>query len=132
MASRAISTGTPVAESVLSSRAMMKAGHGDDTASFTDRVLGTNFTVNATPRAFLSFLGPGSMLSPGRVLRRPACPGLLGRRHQGFQPARRRRPVQARAGRSAQPLRPVNAGHMGTPGAALVPMLDWLDRLSGD
>ncbi len=121
-----------VAQSVRRATAMMQAGKGDDIARFTDRVLGKYFAVKATPRAYISFLGPGSDLRPTRLLPALHAPLLwvAGTRDSSQRDAATLFKL-APANRLNRFLL-VNAGHMGTPGTALVPMLDWLGRLSGD
>ncbi len=121
-----------VAQSVKRAAAMLKAGQGDDTVRFTDRVLGRYFTIHATPRAFLSFLGPGSDLKPARLLPRLQAPLLwvAGTRDSSQRDAAAL--FQRAPENSLNRFDRVNADHLGTPGAALVPMLDWLGRLSGD
>lgn len=121
-----------VAASVKRATAMMQAGQGDDAATFTDRVLGRYFTVKATPRAFLSFLGPGSALDPARLLPKLRAPlfWAAGTRDSSQRDADalfKQAPPNDR-----NRFLTVYAGHMGTPGAALVPMLDWLDRIAQD
>ena len=121
---------TQVAQSVQRAAAMMKAGQGDDTVRFTDRVLGRYFTVKATPRAFLSFLGPGSDLRPASLLPHLRAPlfwaaGTKDSSQRGAAALFRKAPEN-----NLNRFLSVNAGHMGTPGAALVPMLDWLGRVS--
>jgi esterase/lipase len=121
-----------VKASVRRATAMMQAGQGDDTVAFTDRVLGRYFTVHATPRAFLSFLGPGSALNTARLLPKLSAPlfwaaGTKDSSQRSAAVLFRQAPPNDR-----NTILSVNADHMGTPGAALVPMLDWLDRLSND
>ena len=120
-----------VAASVRRAAAMMQTGEGDNTVEFTDRVLGRYFTVEATPRAFLSFLGPGSDLKPTRLLPRLRAPlfwvaGTRDSSQRGAAALFKKAPAN-----DLNRFLTVNAGHLGTPGAALVPMLDWLDHLSG-
>ena len=120
-----------VAASVAEAARLMQAGQGDDTQEFTDRVLGRYFTVKATPRAFLSFLGPGSYLRPARLLPRLQAPlfwaaGTKDSSQRGAGDLFKRAPASDR-----NRFLTVNAGHMGTPGAALVPLIDWLGLLSG-
>ena len=119
-----------VAESVLRASKMMQGGQGDDTSEFTDRVLGKDLAVEATPRAFLSFLGQESNLRPIRLLPRLKAPLLwvAGTRDstQGDAAALFKGAPKNGLNRFVA----VNAGHMGTPGAALIPLIDWLDRLS--
>ncbi len=119
-----------VAQSVRRAAAMMQAGKGDDTVHFTDRVLGRYVTIEATPRAFLSFLGPGSTLRPPSLLPRLQAPlfwaaGSKDSSQRGAAALFRKAP-----GNGLNRFLSVNAGHMATPGAALVPMLDWLGRIS--
>ena len=121
-----------VAASVGRATAMAAAGHGGDTVTFTDRVLGRDFTIHATPRAFLSFLGPGSSLRPGRLL--PALKAPI------FWAAGTKDTSQTGAAALFATAPPddlnrflsLNASHMGTPGAALLPLIDWLDRIAGN
>ncbi len=121
-----------VKASVYDAVKLMQAGKGDDTTEFTDRVLGRYFTVKATPRAFLSFLGPGSYLRPTRLLPRLQAPlfWAAGTRDSSQRDAAalfKRAPENA-----LNAFVSVNASHLGTPGAALVPLVDWLDRVSGE
>lgn len=121
-----------VAESVLRAVKLIQAGKGDEAASFTDRVLGRYFTVKATPRAFLSFLGPGSYLRPTRLLPRLAAPlfWAAGSRDSSQRDAAA---LYARApDNPASIFVKLDASHLGTPGAALFPLMDWLDRLAED
>ncbi len=121
-----------VAASVRRAAAMVAAGQGDNTVQFTDHVLGQYLTVKATPRAFLSFLGPESVLSPSRLLPALHAPVFwaAGTRDssQGNAAALFRKAPQNDRNR----LISVKASHMGTPGAALVPLMDWLDRIAGN
>ncbi len=119
-----------VAASVKRAAAMMKMGQGDNTVRFTDRVLGRYFTVEATPRAFLSFLGPESPLDPASLLSRIRAPlfWAAGNRDSSQRNAFalfRKAPENA-----LSRFLPVDADHMGTPAAALVPLVDWLDRIA--
>lgn len=121
-----------VAESVQRAAKLMQAGKGDDTTTFTDRVLGRYFAVEATPRAFLSFLGSGSYLRPTRLLPRLQAPlfWVAGAKDSSQRDAAalfKRAPENG-----LNRFLTVNAGHLGTPGAALVPMIDWLGRISGN
>ena len=121
-----------VARSVVTAAAMVKAGNGDDTVTFTDRVLGRYFKIEATPRALLSFLGPDSPLVPARLLPQIHAPLFWA---AGSKDSSQRNAATLFKKAPASPLSifvPVNAAHMGTPGAALVPMLDWLDRISNE
>ena len=119
-----------VAAGVKRAAAMMKAGQGDNTVRFTDRVLGRYFAVKATPRAFLSFLGPESQLDPARLLPRIHAPL--------FWAAGNRDSSQRNAftlfGKAPENdlsrFLPLDADHLGTPAAALVPLVDWLDRIA--
>ena len=121
-----------VKASVYDAVKRIQSGKGDDTTEFTDRVLGRYFKVEATPRAFLSFLGPGSTLRPTHLLPRLQVPlfWAAGTRDSSQRDARALFAKAPENGLSR--FVPVKANHMGTPGAALVPMLDWLDRLSGN
>ncbi len=119
-----------VARSVTKAEAMVKAGNGDDEADFTDRVLGRDLPVTTTAVAFLSFLGPESVLVPSRLLPKLRAPLFWA---AGSKDSSQRNAATAFKRASANRLNtlvPVNAGHMGTPGAALVPLLDWLDRIA--
>ncbi len=121
-----------VKQSILAAVKLTQAGKGDDTAEFTDRVLGRYFTVKATPRAFLSFLGPGSYLRPARLLPRLQAP-LFWAAGSKDSSQRDAAALFAKAPQNdLNRFQKVAAGHLGTPGAALVPLIDWLDRLSGD
>jgi pimeloyl-ACP methyl ester carboxylesterase len=121
---------TGVAASVRKAEALVKAGKGDVVGTFTDRVLGRNLPVKATPRAFLSFLGNDSQLDPATLLPKLAAPLLwvAGTRDSSQRNARtlfKKAP--------ANPLSQyviVNASHLGTPDAATITILDWLDRLA--
>jgi pimeloyl-ACP methyl ester carboxylesterase len=121
-----------VAESIVRAVKLMQSGEGDDTVTFTDRVLGKYLEVPATPRAFLSFLGPGSLLKPTHLLPRLQAPlfwvaGTRDSRQRDAAALFRKAPHN-----HLSQFLPVNAGHMGTPGAALVPIMDWLDRIADD
>jgi pimeloyl-ACP methyl ester carboxylesterase len=121
-----------VAASVGRATALVAAGHGDDIVTFTDRVLGRDFTIHATPRTLLSFLGPGSSLRPARLLPALKAPifWAAGSKDTSQNSAAA---LFAKAPANAHNrFLTVNAGHMGTPGAALVPMLDWLDQIAGN
>ncbi len=119
-----------VKASVLEAVKLMQAGKGDDTTEFTDRVLGHDFTVKATPRAFLSFLGPGSYLRPTRLLPRLQAPLFWAAGSKDSSQREAAALFKRAPPNDLNRFLTVNAGHMGTPGAALVPLLDWLDRLS--
>ena len=121
-----------VAESVRRAAALMKAGQGDETVAFTDRVLGRDLTVQATPRAFLSFLGPDSPLFPVRLIPNLGAPLFWA---AGTKDSSQRDAAALFRMAPANPLnrfQSVNAGHIATPGAALVPLLDWLGHISGN
>jgi pimeloyl-ACP methyl ester carboxylesterase len=121
-----------VAQSVRKATALVHAGKADIKGRFTDRVLGRNRTVTATPRAFLSFLGPDSALVPIHLLPQLSTPL--------FWAAGSRDSSQRSAATlfKAAPTNPrstfvkLNASHLGTPGAALLPLMDWLDRIATD
>ena len=120
------------AESVKRAAAMMKTGQGDQTVTFIDRVLGRDLTIQATPRAFLSFLGPDSSLFPARLLPNLHAPLFWA---AGTTDSSQR--DAASLFRMAPPnpnnrFQAVNGGHMATLGAALVPLIDWLGRISGN
>ncbi len=121
-----------VKQSIRAAEELMHMGKGGDTAKFTDRVLGHYFTVEATPSAFLSFLGPGAELDPAGLLPRIHAPlfWAAGRKDSSQRNAAalfKKAPANDR-----NLFIKLNAGHMGTPGAALVPLIDWLDRLAGN
>ncbi len=121
-----------VAASVKRATAMMQAGQGDDTVRFTDRVLGRYFTVKATPRALLSFLGPESPLYPARLVANLHAPLFWA---AGTRDSSQRDAAVLFRKAPQNPLNrflSLNTDHMGTPGAALVPLTDWLDRIAGN
>jgi len=121
-----------VAASVKKARVLVKAGKGDTASVFTDRVLGHDFKVRATPRAFLSFLGDDSPLLLARSLPNLRAPLLwvVGARDSSQRNAAaafKRAPAN-RLSRFVT----VDAGHLGTPDAASTAILDWLDRLAAE
>ena len=121
-----------VAASIKRAIAMTEVGRGDDTAKFTDRVLGRYFRVTATPQAFLSFLGPKSVLDPARLVPELHAPLFWA---AGTRDSSQRNAAALFRTAPKNPLNrfvSVKAGHMGTPAAALVPLLDWLDRIAGN
>lgn len=120
-----------VAASVKRAAAMMKTGQGDDTARFTDRVLGRYFAVRATPRAFLSFLGPGSALDPARLLPRIHAPLFWAAGNRDSSQRNAFALFRKAPANDLSRFLPIKADHLGTPGAALVPLTDWLDRIAG-
>ncbi len=121
-----------VAASVKRAAAMMQAGHGDDTVTFTDRVLGRDFAATATPRAFLSFLGSQSPLVPSRLLADLRAPLFWAAGTKDSSQGNAFALFKKAPASDRNQFLSVNAGHMGTPSAALVPMLDWLDRIAQD
>jgi esterase/lipase len=120
-----------VGASVAEAAKLMQAGKGDDTATFTDRVLGRDFTIHATPRAFLSFLGPDSDLRPARLLPRLRAPIFWAAGRKDTSQSNAAALFRKAPANGLNTFLTVNAGHMGAPGAALVPMIDWLDRIAG-
>ncbi len=121
-----------VAASVRKARALIKSGDGDTVGTFTDRVLGRDRRVKATPRAFLSFLGDDSRLDPAALLPKLETPLLW---VAGTRDSSQRDAASMFKRAPANPLSryvTVNANHLGTPDAATVAILDWLDRLAGE
>ncbi len=121
-----------VAASVKKADALVKAGKGDVGGTFTDRVLGHDLPVKATPRAFLSFLGDESELNPAGLLPKLGAPLLW---IAGTRNSSQRNAAALFKRAPANPLSryvTVNADHLGTPDAATVTILDWLDRLAAD
>ena len=120
-----------VAASVKRAAAMVQAGHGDDTVGL-HRPRARPVLHREGDAARLPLLPrTGQRAAPGSPSPGHPRPYLLGGRHEGFEPARRQGALCARHRQNdLNTFVSVNAGHMGTPGAALVPMLDWLDRIA--
>jgi pimeloyl-ACP methyl ester carboxylesterase len=122
-------TNPAVARSVRTAEAMVAAGDGDVPAEFTDRVLGKNFTVQTTPSAFLSFLGPDSPIAIRRTLPGLEAPLLW---VAGSRDASQRGAAAMFALAPEDPLNhlvKVDAGHLGTPDAGTAEMIEWLEAL---
>jgi esterase/lipase len=121
-----------VKASLTQAARLMAAGEGDDTREFTDRVLGHDLRVKATPSAFLSFLGPDSILRPARLLPALTAPIFWAAGSKDTSQGNAAALFAKAPANDRNRFLSVNAGHMGTPGAALVPMIDWLDRIAGN
>jgi esterase/lipase len=118
-----------IAQSVAQARAMVAAGHGNETASFFDRNSSGRFWVTTTATIYLSYLdpqGPANMLDSVRKLRAPllwvagsADPSQTG----------------ANAEFNQAPANPLNrfvmvaSVHLGTSYAARDAVLSWLPEL---
>jgi pimeloyl-ACP methyl ester carboxylesterase len=118
-----------VAESIVKAQAMIKSGHGDDKAPFTE--FGTGWmTLKVTPRVYLSFDGPDSPgLGPANAahLRAPLL-WVAGT----SDPSQKDGPDFAFAKAPANPLNKyvkVSADHLGTPDASREAVLTWLKDL---
>jgi pimeloyl-ACP methyl ester carboxylesterase len=123
-------THAAVARSVAEAAKWVEEGRGDDDGTFTDRVLGRDFTVRATANAFLSFLGPQSPLVPARLVPQVAMP-LFWAAGTKDSSQRNARALFARARKDPlNVLITVNATHLGTPAAAYAALTEWLDRLA--
>ena len=88
--------------------------------------------MKATPRAFLSFLGDDSDLNPAALLPKLEAPLLW---VAGSRNSSQRDAASLFKRAPANPLSryvTVNANHLGTPDAATVAILDWLDRLASE
>jgi pimeloyl-ACP methyl ester carboxylesterase len=123
-------THAAVARSVADALQRVKGGRGDDDGTFTDRVLGRDFTVKATANAFLSFLGPDSALVPATQLPRLHVPVFWA---AGTKDSSQNNAAALFKRAPANPLSvftKVNAAHMGTPAAAYAALTAWLDRLA--
>ncbi len=118
-----------VAKSVKTAEALVKAGKGDEPETFTDRVLGRNFAVKATPRAFLSFLGPDSPIALKRTLPAIDAPLLwvAGTRDSSQHNAAAL--FKKAPGDPMSRFVTVNANHLGTPDAGTSAMIDWLEKI---
>jgi pimeloyl-ACP methyl ester carboxylesterase len=122
-------TSPAVARSVKAAEAMVAAGDGDVPEDFTDRVLGRNFVVRTTPNAFLSFLGPDSPVAIRRTLPATDAPLLW---IAGTKDTSQRNAAALFALAPDDPLSrmvKVDAGHLGTPDAGTVAMIEWLEAL---
>jgi esterase/lipase len=124
-------THAAVARSVADALKRAKDGRGDDDGTFTDRVLGRDFTVKATANAFLSFLGPDSALAPSLQLPKLNVPlfwaaGTKDSSQNNAPALFKRAPAKG-----LSVFVKVNAAHIGTPSAAYSELTDWLDRLAG-
>jgi len=121
-----------VAASVRKAEALVKAGKDDTVGTFTDRVLGRDLPIKASPRAFLSFLGDDSDLNPTAILPQLDAPLLW---VAGTRDSSQRNAASLFKRAPANPLSQyvtVNANHLATPDAATVAILDWLDRLAAE
>lgn len=120
-----------IAASVKRATAMVATGHGDDTVNFTDRALGRYFTVKATPRAFLSFLGPDSRLDPARLVSDIHAPLFWAAGSKDFSQRNAASLFRKAPANDLNRFVTVKADHVGTPAAALTPLVGWLGRISG-
>jgi len=118
-----------IAKSLGQARAAVKAGKGEIVSTFNDFVLGRALPVKAKATDFLTFYGADSPAVTTRTIPQLNAPLLW---VAGTKDASQR---NAETLFKKAPKRPentfvkVDAGHLGTPGAAFDPILDWLDKL---
>ncbi len=118
-----------IARSVAKARAAVKAGHGDDVGTFNDFVLGKALPVKATAADFITFFGadsPGVMNRTVPALKEPVL-WIAGTKDSSQRNAGAL--FKLAPDRSLNRLVKVNANHLGTPGVAFDPIVDWLDAL---
>jgi esterase/lipase len=123
-----------IAESIEKARAMLARGEGDNKAAFNDVNTGANgfveYTVNVTPKVYLSFFAPDCpAIMPANAAKLTAPLLMISGRLDETQRG-------AYAIFQAAPANPLNrfvsveAGHMGTPAAGREAMVEWLKQLA--
>jgi dienelactone hydrolase len=129
-----ISLRAEVAASLARARTLIAAGQGDVKTTFNDVNTGAasyNFSVNTTPKIYVSFFTPDSAaVMPANAARLTAP--LLYITASNDPTQRGRGYIFARA--PANPLNRyvvVNADHIGTPAAAREAVMSWLKELVG-
>jgi esterase/lipase len=129
-----ISQRPPIAESLEKAHAMIARGEGDTKAAFNDVNTGTNgfveYTVNVTPKVYLSFFAPDSpAVMPANAAKLTVPLLMISGRLDDTQRG-------SYAIFQAAPANPLNrfvsveAGHMGTPAAGREAMMAWLKELA--
>ncbi len=121
-----------IAKSVAAASAAVKAGKGEIVSTFNDFVLGKSLPVKAKAVDFLTFYGADSPAVMTKTIPKLTAPLLW---VAGTKDSSQRNAETLFKKAPKQPENTfvkVNAGHLGTPGAAFDPILDWLETLDSE